>query len=156
MSGTEYFVTFCTYQRQAGLASEVAAPGITTEIRRMDAEDIWNMRCAVIMPDHVHLLFRLGPTLALGRAIARLKSKSLVGLKAGGLRWQEGYFEHRLRPEENPLPLFLYIYLNPYKAGLLPATSNWPWYLCRQDDMDWFSSYLSKGLPEPVWLAGLP
>lgn len=103
-------MTFCTEQRRTGLASEVVAPGILAEIQRMETEGIWNMRCAVIMPDHVHLLFQLGEKLTLGKATARLKSKSIAGLKTRGLRWQKGYFEHRLRPEENPLTLFLYIY----------------------------------------------
>ncbi|HQY05479.1 MAG TPA: hypothetical protein PLQ52_05410 [Lacunisphaera sp.] len=94
--------------------------------------------------------------MTLGRAIARLKSKSITGLKSGGLRWQNGYFEHRLRPEEDPLPLFLYIFLNPCKSGLLPPKPRWPWYFCRQEDMDWFAGYLDQGLPEPVWLAELP
>lgn len=154
--GIEYFVTFCTDQRHRGLASEAVAPGIITEIQQMAAEDVWNMRCAVIMPDHVHLLFQLGEKLTLGRTIARLKSKSITGLKAVGLRWQSGYFEHRLRSEEDPLPLFLYIYLNPYKEGLLLPKAPWPWYLCRQEDMDWFAGYLDQGLPEPAWLADLP
>lgn len=157
LSGMEYFVTFCTDRRQTVLASEVVAPVILSEIQRMEAEGIWEMRCAVVMPDHVHLLFQLGTILTLGRAIARLKSKSLVGLKAcGGSHWQAGYFEHRVRPEENPLPLFLYIHLNPYKAGLLPVTSVWPWYHCRKEDLDWFSGYLDQGLPEPAWLNALP
>ena len=155
--GVEYFVTFCTDQRQTVLASEAAAPVILAEIQKMETEGIWVMRCAVIMPDHVHMLFQLGSSLTLGRAIARLKSKSLLGLKVGGgSHWQAGYFEHRLRPDENPLPLFLHIHLNPYKAGLLPASSVWPWYRCRKEDMDWFSSYLNQGLPEPTWLNGLP
>lgn len=156
LSGLEYFVTFCTEHRHVGLASKMVAPNIISEIQRMETEGIWNMRCAVIMPDHVHLLFQLGEKLTLGKATARLKSKSIAGLITCGLRWQAGFFEHGLRPDENPLPLFLYIYLNPYKAGLLPATGRWPWYLCRKEDMDWFSTYLAQGLPEPAWLSDLP
>ncbi|MBP7481472.1 MAG: transposase [Lacunisphaera sp.] len=54
--GTEYFVTFCTDHRREGLASEAVAPGIIAEIQQMVTEYVWNMRRAVIMPDHVHLL----------------------------------------------------------------------------------------------------
>lgn len=154
--GLEYFVTFCTEHRRPGLASELVAAGIIAEIQRMGIEGVWNMRCAVVMPDHVHLFFQLGEILTLGRTIARLKSKSIAQLKAGDLHWQEGYFEHRLRPEEDPLPIFIYIYLNPYKADLLPVNARWPWYLCRKEDMDWLASYLDQGLPEPAWLADLP
>jgi REP element-mobilizing transposase RayT len=154
--GGEYFVTFCSEQRKPGLTTNSAGQAIVAEIQRMEAEAIWFMRCGVIMPDHIHLLFQLGEKLPLGKAIARFKSKSGTPLKACELRWQAGYFEHRLRPKEDPLPLFLYIYLNPYKAGLLPKDARWPWFICGKEDTAWFSSYLDEGLPEPAWIADLP
>jgi putative transposase len=154
--GGEYFVTFCSEHRQTGLTKDSVGLEIVAEIHQMETEGIWSLRCGVIMPDHIHLLFQLGEKLPLGKAIARLKSKSNLQLKAGGLHWQEGYFDHRVRPKEDPLPIFLYTYLNLYKAGLLPADTSWPWFICGREDKDWFSGYLDEGLPEPTWLAGLP
>jgi hypothetical protein len=69
---------------------------------------------------------------------------------------QSGYFDHRLRPKENILPIFLYLYLNPYKAGLTTVLKTWPWFMCGEEDRVWFSEYLDHGLPEPTWLHGLP
>ena len=45
------------------------------------------------MPDHVHLLFRLPPTLALARAITLIKSNSSKWMGEHGryFAWQEGY-----------------------------------------------------------------
>ncbi len=45
------------------------------------------------MPDHVHLLFRLPPTLALARAITLIKSNSSKWMSEHGryFAWQEGY-----------------------------------------------------------------
>lgn len=154
--GAEYFITFCTESRRAGLAAEPVATRILAENCCMVAEGVWIARCAVIMPDHVHLLVRLGDRLALGRAVARLKSKSTAALNAFGLAWQDGYHEHRLRRHDSPLPLFLYVYLNPYRAGLLSVEASWPWFLCGESDRQWFMPMLDKGLPEPTWLADLP
>ena len=109
--GSVYFVTFCSAQRLVGLTKDSVGSVILAEIQEMDAEAVWTLRCAVIMPDHVHLLFRLGGKLSLGKAIARLKSKSSATLSAGGLRWQTGYFEHHMRPKEDPLPVFIYVWL---------------------------------------------
>lgn len=154
--GSVYFVTFCSAQRLVGLTKDSVGSVILAEIQEMDAEAVWTLRCAVIMPDHLHLLFRLGGKLSLGKAIARLKSKSSATLSAGGLRWQTGYFEHHMRPKEDPLPVFIYIFLNPYKAELLPVNKSWRWFICGKEDQDCFSAYLDKGLPEPAWLADLP
>jgi REP element-mobilizing transposase RayT len=45
------------------------------------------------MPDHVHVLFRLPPTLPLVRAVTLIKSNSSKWLREKGLRfaWQQGY-----------------------------------------------------------------
>lgn len=45
------------------------------------------------MPDHIHVLFRLPPTLPLVRAVTLIKSNSSTWLKGKGLRfaWQQGY-----------------------------------------------------------------
>jgi len=154
--GCEYFITFCSEHRQAGLASKNVGPVIMAEIEQMETETIWLLRCAVIMPDHIHLLVRLGEKLTLGKAVARLKAKTNRPLRAVGLRWQAGYFDHQIRPKEDLLPVFLYIYLNPHKAKLLPTDCSWPWFSCGSGDREWFAGYLDKGLPEPTWLAGLP
>jgi hypothetical protein len=44
------------------------------------------------------------------------------------------YFDHRLRPEEDPLPVFLYIFLNPYRANLVQSNQTWPGCFCAEDD----------------------
>ncbi|HET9839521.1 MAG TPA: transposase, partial [Candidatus Angelobacter sp.] len=45
------------------------------------------------MTDHIHVLFRLPPTLPLIRAVTLIKSNSSKWLRAKGLRfaWQQGY-----------------------------------------------------------------
>lgn len=122
----------------------------------METDSVWLSRCAVVMPDHIHLLVQLADRLTLGKAVARLKSKSAASLKAVGIRWQDGYYEHQMRPKEDRLPVFLYIYLNPYRAALLPSQETWPWFVCCEADREWFIPMLDQGLPEPAWLADLP
>jgi hypothetical protein len=122
----------------------------------METDGVWLSRCAVVMPDHVHLLVRLFDKLPLGKAVARLKSKSAASLKTAGMSWQAGYFDHQMRPDEDRLPIFLYLYLNPYRAKLLHAGEVWPWFACGDADREWFMSMLEQGLPEPAWLADLP
>ena len=57
-----------------------------------------------------------------------------------------------MREKDDGLSVFLYIYLNPYKAGLLPKDQSWPGYYCAPADWDWFSQVTDRDLPFAEWL----
>ena len=76
------------------------------------------------MPDHVHLLFQLGNTLTLDRVVA--KWRTLVRRAVPGLAWQANFFEHRLRADELSEGYAWYVFMNPYRAGLIGTDSVWP------------------------------
>ena len=47
-----------------------------------------------------------------------------------GVKWQEGYFDHRLRDDERGEELSIkmdYIRENPVAAGLCARSEDWPW-----------------------------
>jgi hypothetical protein len=46
----------------------------------MDADATWQLRCGVVMPDHLHLLVVLGGRLPLSKAVSRLKAKASSSL----------------------------------------------------------------------------
>ena len=104
------------------------------------------------MPDHLHLLLTLHDRLPLGRAIARLKSKSKLSLIAAGLRWQGNYYEHRLREADSIESVLLYIFLNPYRAGLIASADTYPWFWMGLQERSWFKAKLDDGRPFPDWL----
>ena len=81
----EYFLTICTAERRAGLTSPEVAEKLLAEARTMDADSTWQIRCGVVMPDHLHLLVVLGDRLSLAKSISRLKAKASPGLHAAGL-----------------------------------------------------------------------
>lgn len=148
-----YFLTVCTDHRAAGLTEPPIASRILDEMRAMQAGGVWSVRCAVIMPDHSHLLIELGAKLSLEKAVSRLKAKTSAALRRNGMAWERGFFDHRLRVGDDVLDVFLYIYLNPYRAGLTERTQQWPWFLCRPDDWVWFRNFLDADRPPPEWLA---
>jgi hypothetical protein len=73
-------------------------------------------------------------------------------LRLTDLRWQRACFDHRLRPEEDRLPVFLYIFLNAYRARLVPTDQTWPAYFCAADDWHWFEPLTNASCPFPEWL----
>lgn len=105
------------------------------------------------MPDHVHLLFTLKERITLGQVIGKLKSATRIALKSEQLQWQRNYFDHRLR-EQIPMEDFArYIFLNPYRKGLLPNNQTWPWWIINRNYKPEFIELLNEGIyPPPEWL----
>ena len=78
------------------------------------------------MPDHLHALLAFAPGKEMSRVIGEWKRYH--GLKQS-VCWQEGYFDHRLR-NENQLDLkYQYILNNPVAKGLCARPEEWPWWI---------------------------
>ncbi|MBI2514073.1 MAG: transposase [Opitutae bacterium] len=150
--GAEYFLTVCTDDQPCGLgAREVTAP-LTEGALRLESEGAWHVRTMSVMPDHLHFLVVLGETLPLSEVVRRFKGRHASLLQSQRLRWERGCFDHRLRDDEDRLPVFLYIFLNPYRANLLPHSERWPGYYCCPEDWRWFGPLTDHDCPMPEWL----
>jgi putative transposase len=150
--GAEYFLTFCTHGRQHGLTEQPLDSMIFGQAHRLTIESDWFLRTAVIMPDHLHLLATLGGGSDLSKIVRLFKGRLTPVLRTVNLRWQRAYFDHRLRADEDRLPLFLYIFLNPCRAGLVRPDQAPTNYFCAKDDWNWFGSLTNSACPFPEWL----
>ncbi|MCX6956647.1 MAG: transposase [Verrucomicrobia bacterium] len=121
-----YFITLCEARRRPGLDhAQIAAP-IKATLDELACSGDFALIAATLMPDHLHLLGTLGHRLALSRVIGKLKSLTRTPLAEMDRRWQENYYDHRLR-EATFCEIFArYLFLNPYRTGLLPLTECWP------------------------------
>lgn len=153
VSGAEYFLTLCTHDRKPGLTEPSTLSGALAEMQRLETEEVWHLHAAVVMPDHVHLLVAVGESPDLAGAVRLFKGRLTPLLRKSGMRWQQADFDHRMRSAEDRLPLLLYIYLNPYRAGLLPQGERWPGYYCSDEDWAWFGPLTNQAAPMPEWLA---
>ena len=149
---SDYFLTFNLTERGHGLTEAPTGSAIREEISAIEHAGYWRVRAAVIMPDHMHLLVALHAMLPLSRIVARLKSRTKRVLEQAGLCWQGNYYEHRLRTVEDAGPVILYIYLNPYRANLLPSSTPYPWFWLGADESVWFEPGLDNGKPFAEWL----
>ena len=150
--GFSYFVTLCTDHRQVGLDCDKVAPVIRDELEACASDGYWRLRGAVIMPEHLHLLAELTGDLPLGRIIARVKAKSRAVMSARGLRWQGNFYEHQLRAEDGVESVLYYLFLNPYRAGIITADKQYSWFLLSPIEAEWFKPLLDDGRPFPEWL----
>src|SRR4051812_12502778 len=102
----DYFVPICTSPQQPVLVSNLAAD-IVAEAHRLTADGSWRLRCGTVMPDHVHLFFTLGSRLTLSQCVARQKK-----IRA---RWQNNFYDHRLRSNDSAEATIRYVWMNPYR-----------------------------------------
>jgi putative transposase len=96
--------------------------------------------CAwVVMPNHVHVLFRVEGT-PLSRIIQQIKEYTArianKVLKREGRFWAEDYWDTYMRDAEHELQTRRYIENNPVKAGLVAAASDWAWSSARYRDQN--------------------
>jgi putative transposase len=124
-AGVNYFLTCCVDERKSGLHVAAVTTAMLDLAHEMSVEGVWSLRTCVIMPDHVHLLITLGVGADLSGALRLFKGRSAPLLRAVGLRWQRGFFDHRMRDSEDLLPVFRYIYLNPHRAALIKLQEQW-------------------------------
>jgi putative transposase len=151
-TGDDYFLTGCLNRPHTGLTSDPLAGAVQAQLRELEVSDHWLVRTSVLMPDHLHLLVTLRQRGSLSATMRLFKGPLTPKLRKHGLRWQENFYDHRLRSIEELWPTFLYIFLNPYRAGLVETGQKWPWYYCAPEDWEWFGGLTNESLPFPEWL----
>lgn len=120
---------------------------------RLEDELHWTVRCAVIMPDHLHLLVTLGPSENLSGTVRLFKGRLSPLLRTHAAEWQPNFYDHCLRIDDDRLPVFLYIVLNPFRKKLIAADQRWPGYYCNAEDWLWFGELTNECCPQPAWLS---
>ncbi len=151
--GRDYFLTLCLQRPLSGLTDDIVSSRISDEAVRLERDGFWQVRTSVIMPDHIHVVATLTGERALSGVIRLFKGRLSPALRAAGLRWQPSFYDRAMRSGDDLLPVFLYIFLNPYRAGLADCQrEKWPYYFCAPDDWIWFGQLTSQDLPLPEWL----
>ena len=149
--GATYFLTCCTRERD-GLTCPAIFEVAVSILCAAAMDALWTSRVMTIMPDHLHCVITLGDATELPQVIRLLKGRLSPVLRAQGLHWQPAVYEHRLRPAEPLLPVFHYIFMNPYRRRLLAATQPWPYFWCSDADRDWYDPGQVGDIPYPAWL----
>jgi REP element-mobilizing transposase RayT len=127
-AGKTIFVTFSTQKRRT-LSPEDRSIALNCCIH--DHQLTMFVHCAVVMPDHVHLLFDVYEEWSLARILRRIKGNSsrLINQTCGsrGTVWQRESFDHLLRSDEAVREKAEYICMNPVRAGLVENVDDYPW-----------------------------
>jgi len=142
-SGTSFFFTVVAFRRRPILCDPPIVAALREAIgsvrrRRPFAIDAW-----VHMPDHLHCIWTLPDGDAgFSQRWSEIKahvSRSCArdypdGRLSGAMRrkraaaiWQRGFWEHRIRNDEDFSQHLDYIHINPVRHGLVGHASLWPY-----------------------------
>jgi putative transposase len=110
------------------LANSRCFGAIVESIRFREARGDLKLAILTAMPDHLHFICQINHHRGMSKMIKDLKGYIA---KAEGVRWQEGYFDHRLRNPSEYLDKYAYVRRNPVRAGLCAAPEDWPYTLER-------------------------
>jgi len=130
----QHFVTFCTDRRWI-LPEPVRSIALGCCLH--DNGDKFDLRVAVIMPDHVHIIFTplvdhdAMEVCSLAEIMNGIKGTSAHAInKALGRRgrvWQAESLDHVVRSSEELDAKIQYVLDNPVRRGLVGAWTDYPW-----------------------------
>ena len=132
--GAWYAITTITALRRPLFALPGAVDAMRAEISACEDSGMLDSFAWVAMPDHLHWLFQLRKY-SLGCCLQTFKSRSARAIRrstgGNGPVWQPGYYDHRLRNEEDLMRQARYIVANPLRAGLVQRIEDYPYWWAR-------------------------
>jgi putative transposase len=120
----------CDRQHQSVLTELGLAHSVLESVRHYHASGRWWCRLFLLMPDHLHALLAFPRVPGMSMTIRQWKA---FHARVNHVKWQDGYFDHRIR---NPAELdekSEYIRQNPVAKGLCAVATEWPWMLEAKD-----------------------
>jgi REP element-mobilizing transposase RayT len=87
-------------------------------------QETWDCHLFLLMPDHLHALLAFPFDRDIRLIVGRWKAWQT---RTAGLRWQENFFDHRIRNHQELQLKSRYIRQNPVVKGLCVNEHDWPW-----------------------------
>ena len=147
--GGVYFFTLTTQGRRPLLTQPDILEALSHAVAHVKSRHPFKMPAYVILPDHLHVLWHLPQHDDDFSMRWRLIKHSVSCRVPGyGKIWQNRFWEHLVRGEEDYNRHLDYIHINPVKHGLVARPNDWP--------HSSFTHYLAKGWYMPDWGVALP
>jgi len=130
--GARHFITMRCFERgTVPFANENTACKIIDSVLCYDTVQKWYLWCVVVMPDHIHFVV----TFDMSKGIMKtIKDWRTYHTRTNGIRFQDGFFEHRIRNDQEFSEKCEYIRMNPVVKGLSITPEDWPYLWCRWTD----------------------
>ena len=130
IAGGTYFFTLVTASREPIFRDVDAVDLLRASFRAVQAARPFRMEAVCILPDHLHCIWKL-PTddHDYSTRWRLIKSRFSRGLANRRIRspWQNRFWEHVIRDQEDYRRHADYIHYNPVKHGLVHRPRDWPY-----------------------------
>jgi REP element-mobilizing transposase RayT len=129
--GSTYFITAAKHPSADTLDNQSCFDVIQSTLNNLENEGVFEWFALTVMPDHVHLIIRLGKDINLSDAVKRFKGSSSLRInkqrgKRGSL-WYQGFHDRMVRNHEPLSEYARYLYENPRRKGLVADPGKWPY-----------------------------
>lgn len=161
LPGGVFFFTVVTHERAHIFTSEEMVEALRAAFRKIMAARPFQMEAVVILPDHLHCLWRLptgdGDYSGRWREIKKAASRQIdphTNQRHERSVWQRRFWEHAIRDEEDWRRHMDYVHYNPVHHGLAAKPADWPWSsFARAVERGWYEK--SWGASEPTGITGM-
>jgi len=123
-TGARFHIRIRSEGAHARLTDPDIAARLLSSVTFYHARSRWCAWLFVLMPDHLHAILSFSQDVSMSRVLGDWKK---YHEHKTGICWQDGYFDHRLRSDEEFIEKSHYIRMNPVRAGLCAAPTDWPW-----------------------------
>ncbi len=163
IEGNTWFFTVVTHGRQRFLLDADVRRALHKAIERVRQTAPFHIDAFVLLPDHLHCVWtlpendheygmrwRLIKTFVTQACRDRLQNRNLLSARRAAKRqstlWQNRYWEHLIRDDDDFARHLDYIHWNPVKHGLAARVADWPY--------SSFHRYVKSGIYGPDWAGG--
>ena len=131
-AGACYFFTVVTYHRKKIFSSETNVDILRDAFRKIKTEQPFEIEAIVVLPDHLHCLWKMPEGDAnyssRWREIKKYVTKRITVIRNDrqeGDIWQRRFWEHQIKDAEDWRSHMDYLHFNPVKHGYVSAPSFW-------------------------------
>lgn len=130
--GALFFITVNCKERGR---EQLTRPEISLELlsaaQEYHHQGKWYLDLFLLMPDHLHALAAFPREASMSKRVRDWKRFTSRRL---GFKWQDGFFDHRLRGGREAELKHDYIRNNPVRKGLCESPTRWPYQLHTNED----------------------
>jgi REP element-mobilizing transposase RayT len=135
--GSPFFITVnCAERGSPQLTLPAVATRLLESARCYHDQGRWHLTLLLLMPDHFHAILSFPRDAVMAEVMRNWKRYTSRAL---GIRWQDGFFDHRLRNAEEETAKHHYIRHNPVRKNLCQRPEDWP------HQMHWTQNGLAIG-----------
>jgi len=123
-----YHITASTHNRHPWFNNLICGRIIVKTLQKAQIDT--KTLAYVIMPDHMHWLMQLKKDTGISKVVKNIKGKSAIEINQHlgrkGSIWQNGFYDHAIRKDEQIINIARYIIANPVRAGLVSSVREYP------------------------------